>query len=80
MPAEARFFLSCFRVVNDQAAPLAADRQYKVAGWAPVAEDASGEPIWELMTRYLQSQKVVAAPQLNTPTIKGLQCNVGWAD
>jgi sulfur-oxidizing protein SoxB len=60
--------------------PLAADRQYKVAGWAPVAEDASGEPIWELMTRYLQSQKIVAAPQLNSPTIKGLQRNVGWAD
>jgi len=25
-----------------------ADKSYKVAGWAPVAEGASGAPIWDV--------------------------------
>src|SRR5207247_3889671 len=35
--------------------PLDAAKKYKVAGWAPVSEEAraaGGEPIWELMARY----------------------------
>ena len=58
---------------------LDADKQYRVAGWAPVAEGASGEPIWDLMARYLQSQKVVTARVLNLPTIKGVAGNPGFA-
>jgi len=50
---------------------LDADKQYKVAGWASVAEGVSGEPIWELMTRYLQAQKSIPAPILNSPVIQG---------
>ena len=37
-----------------------AGKQYKVAGWAPVAEDAKaagGEPIWDVVARYLRAQK-----------------------
>ena len=29
---------------------------YKVAGWAPVAEGASGEPIWDVVARYLRAK------------------------
>jgi sulfur-oxidizing protein SoxB len=60
--------------------PLAAGKQYKVAGWAPVAEGVVGEPIWDLMACYLQAQKVVAARPLNLPRIKGISGNPGFAD
>ena len=57
-----------------------ADKTYKVAGWAPVAEaarDAGGEPIWDLMSRYLKSIKTVKARKLNLPVIKGVAGNPG---
>jgi sulfur-oxidizing protein SoxB len=68
------------RLANGKA--LEADKTYKVAGWAPVAEQAGagqtwGEPIWELMSRYLQNRKVVTVNKLETPVIKGLQGNKG---
>src|SRR3954463_6465342 len=34
--------------------PLEADKAYKVAGWAPVASDAAGEPVWDLVERWLK--------------------------
>ena len=37
--------------------PIAAGKTYKVASWAPVAEGASGEPIWEVVARYLRDGK-----------------------
>jgi sulfur-oxidizing protein SoxB len=39
--------------------PIAADREYVVAGWASVDQGAEGPPIWEVVARYLQRQKVV---------------------
>jgi S-sulfosulfanyl-L-cysteine sulfohydrolase len=42
-------------------------RSYKVAGWAPVAEGAKGEPIWDVVASYLRSQKVVKPVRLNQP-------------
>jgi sulfur-oxidizing protein SoxB len=59
--------------------PVAAGRQYKVAGWAPVAEGASGEPVWDLMARYLKSQKVIAPRKLNLPSIRGVAGNPGFS-
>ena len=59
-----------------------AGKRYKVAGWAPVSEEArvtGGEPIWELMTRYLKSQKTVAPRALNMPHIEGAKGNPGMA-
>ena len=29
--------------------PIDADKTYKVAGWAPVAEGAKGEPVWDVV-------------------------------
>ena len=59
--------------------PIEADRKYKVAGWAPVAEGASGEPIWDLVAGYLRSKKVIKAVKLNLPRIKGMDNNPGIA-
>ena len=57
--------------------PVEADRTYKVAGWAPVAEGAKGEPIWELVGRYLRSMKVIKAPKPNQPALTGVTGNRG---
>lgn len=60
--------------------PLEASKTYKVAGWAPVAEEAKaagGEPIWDLVARNLRARKTVAPPQLNLPTLKGVNGNPG---
>ena len=54
---------------------LDADKSYKVAGWAPVAEGAKGEPIWELVETWLKAQKRVIARRLNTPRILGMAGN-----
>jgi len=59
--------------------PLDADKTYKVAGWAPVAEGAKGEPVWEVVATYLKDRKTLRAPRLNLPAIKGAQNNPGLA-
>jgi sulfur-oxidizing protein SoxB len=40
--------------------PLEAGKRYKVAGWAPVAEGAAGEPIWDVAARYLRDKRSIA--------------------
>lgn len=60
--------------------PVDAGKTYKVAGWAPVSEEArtaGGEPVWELVARNLRARKTVAAPRLNLPTLKGVDGNPG---
>src|SRR4030095_4900721 len=39
--------------------PLDADKTYKVAGWAPVAEGAKGEAIWEIVATYMKDRKTI---------------------
>ncbi|NWG87954.1 MAG: thiosulfohydrolase SoxB [Hydrogenophilaceae bacterium] len=55
--------------------PLAANKTYKVAGWAPVAEGASGTPIWDVVAEYLRTVKTVAPPKLNNPRLIGVKQN-----
>ncbi len=57
--------------------PLEADKTYKVAGWAPVAEGASGEPIWDVVSTWLRDQKRITPRQLNLPRIMGAEGNPG---
>ena len=57
--------------------PIDAGKSYKVAGWAPVAEGARGEPIWEVITQYLESRKTVAPPKLSLPKLVGVRGNPG---
>jgi len=59
--------------------PVDADRRYKVAGWAPVAEGASGEPIWDVVTRYLRDRKTIGVKTPYTPRLVGVDGNAGLA-
>ena len=58
---------------------IAADRKYKVASWAPVAEGVSGEPVWDIVVKYLRDKKVIRPPKLNRPTLIGVTGNPGMA-
>jgi len=59
--------------------PIEAGKTYKVAGWAPVAEGAQGEPIWDVIVKYLRDRKSIAAPKLNLPKLVGVEGNSGIA-
>ena len=56
-----------------------ADKKYRVAGWAPVAEGATGEPIWDLMATYLRDKKTIQPKKLNVPDLLGMKGNAGIA-
>ncbi len=55
--------------------PVQPNKIYKVAGWAPVAEGASGTPIWEVVAQYLRAKKVIKGIKLNQPKIVGVAQN-----
>jgi len=59
--------------------PIDADKTYKVAGWAPVAEGASGEPIWDVMETWFKTHPVVGRRKLNQPRLVGVDGNPGIA-
>jgi len=57
-------------------------KTYKVAGWAPVSEEAKaagGEPVWDLVARYLRAQRTVKPRGLNLPELQGVAGNPGIA-
>ena len=57
--------------------PLDAGKRYKVAGWAPVAEGATGEPAWDVVERYLKDRKIIAPRAPNVPRLIGMEKNQG---
>jgi sulfur-oxidizing protein SoxB len=57
--------------------PIEAGKTYKVAGWAPVAAGVQGEPVWDLVARWLRAQKSVPARRLNEPLLIGVSGNQG---
>jgi sulfur-oxidizing protein SoxB len=57
--------------------PIEAGKTYKVASWAPVAEGISGEPVWDVVVRYLKDQKVIRTPTVNRPRLVGVTGNPG---
>ena len=59
--------------------PLEATKRYKVAGWAPVAEGITGEPIWEVVIRHLRATKTVPPLVVNRPRLIGVKDNPGLA-
>jgi sulfur-oxidizing protein SoxB len=62
--------------------PLEAGKTYRVAGWAPVSEEAraaGGEPVWDVVGRWLVSQKTVAPRKVNLPRVLGVDGNPGMA-
>ncbi|BET12296.1 thiosulfohydrolase SoxB [Pandoraea sputorum] len=58
---------------------IEAGKTYKVAGWAPVAEGAQGEPVWDVVARHLKAQKTIVAKAPKVPVIKGMKGNLGAA-
>jgi sulfur-oxidizing protein SoxB len=59
--------------------PIDANKTYKVAGWAPVAEGAKGEPIWEVVETWLKAKKTVSPRKANLPRLVGMDGNPGMA-
>jgi sulfur-oxidizing protein SoxB len=60
--------------------PIEAGRIYKVAGWAPVAEEAKAGnpvPIWDVVEQYLKDRKTIAARAPNLPRLIGVDGNAG---
>jgi len=57
---------------------IEAGKKYKVAGWAPVAEGAKGEPVWDVVARYLRDKKTIAPRKLNQPRLMGMKGNPGF--
>jgi sulfur-oxidizing protein SoxB len=57
--------------------PLDPGRTYKVAGWASVQENPVGEPIWEIVSKYLRDKKVIAPRRVNLPRLEGVAGNPG---
>ncbi|MFA6902643.1 MAG: thiosulfohydrolase SoxB [Gallionellaceae bacterium] len=55
------------------------NKKYKVAGWAPVGEGVVGEPIFDLVSGYLRSKKVITPRKLNMPKLIGIKGNPGIA-
>jgi len=53
--------------------PIDANQRYKVAGWAPVAEGASGTPIWDVVEAWLKRKNVVVAKKPNRPMLIGVE-------
>ncbi len=65
--------------------PIEAGKTYKVAGWAPVAEDAKNapgvRPVWEVVEEWLRARKgTVAARKPNLPKLEGILPNPGYTD
>ena len=58
---------------------LEAGKKYRVAGWAPVAEGAQGEPVWDVVARYLRDRKTITPRKLNQPKLIGVKGNPGIA-
>ena len=64
--------------------PVEASKTYKVAGWAPVAEEAAKaghKPVWDVVETWLKARpgQRVSARKINTPKLVGVQGNPGMA-
>jgi sulfur-oxidizing protein SoxB len=67
-----------------QGKPIEATKKYKVAGWAPVAEEARTlpgvKPVWEHVETWFKAQGGRVKPRtINTPTLVGAKGNPGIA-
>jgi S-sulfosulfanyl-L-cysteine sulfohydrolase len=51
--------------------PIAAEKEYVVAGWASVNEDSEGPPIWDVVTRYIERKRSIAAPESSHVRVLG---------
>lgn len=49
--------------------PIAATRRYRVAGWASMADDVQGEPIWNVVERWLRTRSTLPSVVPNRPRV-----------
>jgi sulfur-oxidizing protein SoxB len=62
--------------------PIDAGKRSKVAGWAPVAEDArtaGGEAIFDVVARYLRAKRTITPRVPNLPRLDGVGADPGLA-
>ncbi len=62
--------------------PIEAGKTYKVAGWAPVAEEAKSagnKMVWDVVESWLKTHAHVAPRRINTPRLIGMEGNPGIA-
>ncbi len=62
--------------------PIDAAKTYRVAGWASVSEEtraAGGEPIWDVVARWLRAQKTISPRRPNLPRLVGVDGDPGMA-
>ncbi len=61
---------------------IEADKKYKVAGWAPVAEEArtqGNKMVWDVVETWLKASGGKIAPRrLNAPKLSGIEPNPGY--
>lgn len=54
-----------------------ASKKYRVAGWATVGAQSTGEPIWDTVAAHLKEVKTVEIKKLNQPVMKNASNNPG---
>jgi sulfur-oxidizing protein SoxB len=62
--------------------PIEPSAIYTVAGWAPVSEGAKavgGEPVWDVVARYLRAKKTIVARAPDVPRLEGVGSDPGMA-
>jgi sulfur-oxidizing protein SoxB len=62
--------------------PIEPSAIYTVAGWAPVSEEAKavgGEPVWDVVARYLRAKKTIVARAPDVPRLEGVGSDPGMA-
>jgi sulfur-oxidizing protein SoxB len=64
--------------------PIEAGKSYRVAGWAPVSEEAAragNKPVWDVVETWLKARPGgrVAPRAVNTPRLVGVEGNPGIA-
>lgn len=47
--------------------PIDADRRYRVAGWASVAEGLTGEPVWDVVETWLRARRSLHVGKAQSP-------------
>jgi len=59
--------------------PVDAGKTYRVAGWASVAHNAGGEPIWNVVETWLKDRGRIAPVKANVPRLIGVAADPGIA-
>jgi sulfur-oxidizing protein SoxB len=59
--------------------PIQAAQRYKVARWGVGSAQSEGEPVWDVVEKYLRSGEIVKNRTPNVPRLIGVERNPGFA-